>query len=488
MKESKTCGSGIRTSRAQRTMSVWVASVPPLLLLTATAVMIILNDPAAIGDYSPWILLGSAGVGAILAALCGYMRRRAMMAGLMRAARQLLPAIPMLLLIAVLATSWMIGGIVPSMVNFGMGLLDPRFFLCICCVVCALVSVMTGSSWSTIATIGVAFIGIGEAMGHSAAWTAGAVISGAYFGDKVSPLSDTTVIASATCQVEIFTHIRYMMATTLPALAIALIVFTLKGCLGDVTASAGASELTASINSVFHTSPWLLLIPLGTFVMIAFRVPTLITLGTSSLAGVICAVTMQRDLLASDGNLLHSLLNSFRCILAGFSAETGNESVDSLISTGGVLGILPVVFLVLSALIFGWIMIGSGMLNCLTDTLTRRLRRRFSIVSASIASGVTLGAFTADQYLSIIIGGNMYRSLYRRHQLEPRLLSRSLEDSVSATSPLIPWSSCGVTQATVLGVSTLAYFPFCIFNYLTPLFGIALAATGWGIPKKKTIR
>lgn len=469
--------------RTPRRVPLWLALIPAAVLFISLAILIPTAGAEAIGDYSPWVLLAAAATGALLSLLTGGMRRRGMRVGLRRAASQLLPAIPMLILIALLSTSWMMSGVVPAMVTYGMDFISPRFFLVVCCLVCALVSVLTGSSWSTIATIGVAFIGIGGIMGHSAAWTAGAVISGAYFGDKISPLSDTTVIASATCEVEIFDHIRYMFVTTFPALLIALVVFAVKGFSAASGATPHPADMAGALSGLFNLSPWLLLIPASTVVMIAMRVPTLLTLGLSSLAGTVTALFAQPALL-SGGGFISRIAAALKSLLSGFSLSTGSDSVDALVSTGGVAGIMPVVFLVLSALAFGWVMIGTGMLETITDSFTRRLRRPVSIVSASIASGLTLNACTADQYLSIILGGNMYRSVYRSQRLENRLLSRTLEDAVSATSPLIPWSSCGVTQATVLGVSTIAYLPYCIFNYLTPLMAVAVAATGWDIRRR----
>ncbi|MBD5336369.1 MAG: sodium:proton antiporter [Bacteroides sp.] len=459
----------------------FIAAVAPVaILFCLLTAVIIFKGPVAVTELSPFTLLASAASALIISLCLGTIRRRRMRVGFKRAATQVLPAIPLLIFIALLATSWMMAGVVPAMVTYGMDMLNPHWFLAVTCLVSAVVSVMTGSSWSTIATIGVAFIGIGDMMGHSSAWTAGAVISGAYFGDKVSPLSDTTVIASSTCEVDIFDHIKYMMITTTPAMLIALVIFGLKGFFGESFNDAETSPLSAELGRIFNLSPWLLVIPAATVIMIALRVPTLVTLGLSSLAGVVTALIVQPQFFAGHG-FFGKLGKSALDLLSGFSVDTGSETADALISTGGVAGILPVVFLVLSALVFGWVMIGTGMLGTLTERLTRGLRRPVSIVSASIASGFTLSACTADQYLSIIIGGNMYRRLYRKHRLENRLLSRSLEDSVSATSPIIPWSSCGVTQSAVLGVSTFAYLPYCFFNYLTPLFGIAVAALGWKI-------
>lgn len=354
----------------------------------------------------------------------------------------------------------MLSGVVPTLISYGLHILSPRLFLLIACAVCSVISVMTGSSWTTIATIGVAFMGIGEVMGYSDPWIAGAIISGAYFGDKVSPLSDTTVVASSTAGVDLFEHIRYLMFTTVPAMAIALIVFMLVGFYAPLTPSPESAPILESLGATFSLSPWTLLIPLATLVMIALRIPTLIVLLSAGILGGIGIFVFQPQFAMSLGDVLTS-------VWSGSRLATGNEALDELVGTGGILGMLPTVWLVLSAMIFGSVMIGAGMLAKLTDAFTKRLKKRTSIVGATVASGLAMNCATADQYLSLIITGNVYRSLYRRYGLEPRLLSRSMEDSVSVTSVLIPWNSCGLTQSTVLGVSTLAYFPCCIFNILT---------------------
>lgn len=453
----------------------WILSVIPVGFLTISFITIIISVGASGAiAYSPIVLLCSAALALGLAAYNGSVSRRGMSIGLCRSARQVLPAIPMLICIAALATTWMLSGIVPTLVHYGLSILDPKWFLITCCAVCAMVSVLTGSSWSTIATIGVAFMGIGHAMGYEAGWTAGAIISGAYFGDKVSPLSDTTVIASSTCGVDLFSHIRYMAITTIPAMSLALIIFGIKGFTMAATPLEGATEMHAGLGAVFTFSPYILIIPVLTLTMIALRVPTLVTLAGSAVMGAVAMFIFQP----------HFGLNAFdmaRIVWAGSNPDTGFQAVDDFIATGGISGILPVVCLVASAMIFGWVMIGTGMLESVTAAVTRAIRRPVSAVAATIVSGMSLNMATADQYLSIIISGNMYRGLYRRLRLESRLLSRSIEDSVSVTSPMIPWSSCGVTQSTVLGVPTLTYLPYCVFNYLTPIMSMLMIYTGYKI-------
>lgn len=459
--------------------SLWVSLIPLALLLVSLIGVIVVSGADAVSAIGPWILLGSAAVALGLAVAGGVATRRGLRMGLVRSAMQILPAIPILICIALVATTWVLSGVVPTLIAYGLDVISPRLFLVITCVVCALISVMTGSSWTTIATIGVAFLGIGEVMGFSAPWIAGAIISGAYFGDKVSPLSDTTVVASSTAGVDLFEHIRYLMFTTIPAMTIALAVYFCVGWFASpFDAAAEASAIPAALHDTFVISPLTLLIPIVTFVMIAMRLPTIAVLSAAAAFGAVGIYVFQPQLGLGVADTLSSLWN-------GSHLVTGNEALDSLVSTGGVLGMLPTVFLVLSAMIFGSVTIGTGMLAKLTDAFTRRLRSRTGIVSATVASGLTMNCATADQYLSLIITGNMYRSLYRRSGLEPKLLSRSMEDSISVTSVLVPWNSCGLTQSTVLGVSTVYYFPCCIFNILTPIVSIVMARIGFRISQTR---
>lgn len=428
----------------------------------------------AIAGYSPVVLLGSAALSVVLSFVFGALSRRGMTVGFVRSARQILPAVPMLICIAMVATTWMVSGVVPTLIVYGLEVLTPTLFLVTACVVCALISVLTGSSWSTIATIGVAFMGIGQVMGFSAGWIAGAIISGAYFGDKISPLSDTTVVASSACGVDLFAHMRYLMLSSVPALLLALVVFAVKGFMSDAADADQGMMLDGALRTTFNITSWTLVIPAITLALIAFRVPTLLILAASALLGFVGIFVFQPD-------LGHSVISAGGMLWSGNAMDTGVERLDSLVSTGGISGMMSTVALVLSAMMFGAAMMGTGMLASITRSFTSRLHKRTSIVGATVGSGLFMNSTTADQYLSLIITGNMYRNVYRQFGLEPRLLSRTIEDSVSVTSVLIPWNSCGITQSTVLGVSTMVYFPFCIFNILSPCMSLLLAWTGWRI-------
>jgi len=393
-------------------------------------------------------------------------------------------AIVILLLIGMLSASWMLSGIVPTLVYYGIQIMSPKFFLVMTCLICALVSVMTGSSWTTIATIGVALMGIGEALGVSAAWTAGAIISGAYFGDKISPLSDTTILASASVGTELFTHIRYMLFTTIPSFVISLAIFLAAGLLMSGMGETHVHEYTTHLASTFHISLWTLVIPLLTAILIAKRVPSFITLFVSSVMCAICAVILQPDILytIADGHNDLSLLKGIIIMFSqSTSLETGSIAVNDLVSTGGMSGMLNTIWLIICAMIFGAVMVASKMLQSITMTILKFVKNTAGLVSSTIGTGLLMNIATGDQFLSIIITANMYKEAYRNMGLEKRLLSRTTEDGVTVTSVLIPWNTCGLTQSTVLGVSTLTYLPFCFFNYISPLMSIIVASFGWKI-------
>jgi len=467
-------------NRRASTPPLWISLLPIIVLLVFLTGIIVIAGADAISDFSTLSLLSAALLCIVLAAACGSLNRRGIKSGIIRSARQILPAVPMLICIAMVGTTWMLSGVVPVLIEYGLQILNPTFFLVVTCIVCSIISVLTGSSWSTIATIGVAFMGIGTLMGFSAGWIAGAVISGAYFGDKVSPLSDTTVIASSTCGVDLFDHIRYLMITSFPAMLIALLTFFFAGMNIDSISQTTENSILNQLEQSFVLTSWTLLIPAVTLVLIALRIPTLVTLLCSSMLGLAGIFIFQPgivEMLSADG----IIVMIFSLLWQGVAFNTGIATFDDLVSTSGITGMLPTVSLVLCAMTFGAAMIGTGMLARVTTTLTSRMHGRFSLVGGTVCSGLFLNSCTADQYLSIIIGGNMYRSAYKLFGLEQRLLSRTLEDSISVTSVIIPWNSCGVTQSAVLGVSTFVYFPYCVFNYLSPVMSLLIAFTGFKI-------
>lgn len=466
-----------RNSTAPQRLPLWLSLIPIIVFLGLLAVIIISGDADSISGWSPAILMGCSALSLVLCLIRRGFDRAFFREGMWKSCRQILPTVPLLTLIALVSTTWMLCGLVPLLISYGMKCLDPQLFLVAACAICAFVSVLTGSSWTTIATVGVALMGIGAVMGHSTGWICGAIISGAYFGDKVSPLSDTTVVASSSCGVDLFDHIRYLFITTVPSLAISLAVFLTVGLLSDTVSATGNGDLAGLLDRTFNLSPWLLVLPLVTAVLIGFRVPTLYVLGASVVSGVIAMFVFQPQITGS--------LNIFEALWTTTEFHTENPAFNDLVSTSGLLGMIPTIKLVLAAMIFGGTMIGTGMLRSIAEAFTRRLRRRTGIVSATVGSGLLLNGCTADQYLALIIGANMYNDVYSRFGLEPRLLSRTLEDSTSVTSVLVPWNTCGVAQSTVLGVPTLTYVPYCIFNYVSPLMSIAMVWIGFRIFERK---
>ena len=349
-------------------MPLTIALAPLVLLLSSIGYIIASKGASSVVDYAPAVLLSSTALAIVLTYITGRFRRKAFLAGLKRSAAQTLPALPMLICIAIVATTWMMSGVVPMLISCGISWISPGAFLVIACGVSAVVSVLTGSSWSTIATIGVAFMGIGSALGFSVAWTAGAIISGAYFGDKVSPLSDTTVVASGACGVDLFKHIRYLMLTSIPAMAIALIVYGIVGMTVTAEPQAHHSVIVEQLAAHFNLTPLSLVIPLITLVLIAFRVNTIVTLAVAGMLGFAGIFVFQDAYTAGE---------SLTALWSGFAPATGDSNYDDLVGTGGVIGMLPTVWLVLSAMMFGATMMGTGMLSRITEMLMRRIKRQY---------------------------------------------------------------------------------------------------------------
>ena len=394
-----------------------------------------------------------------------------------------------LLTVGMLSGSWMVSGIVPTLIYYGVQIISPQFFLLTSCIICALVSVLSGSSWTTIATIGVAFIGIGHALGISEAWTAGAIISGAYFGDKMSPLSDTTILASSAAGVDLFRHIRYMVYTTMPSFTIALVIYFIAG-LGIASGEAlHVAQYTEGLANTYHISLWTLLVPVLTGVLIARRAPSLITLFLSSVMAGITALILQPHILteiAGGGEGLVALFKGLAITYYGATnVETGDAALNELVSTGGMAGMLNTIWLIISAMCFGAVMVASGMIQSITRVIISYVKSLFGLVANTVFTGLFFNLSTGDQFISIVLTADMYRETYKRMGYQKRLLSRTTEDAVTVTSVLVPWNTCGMTQSTVLGVATLTYLPYCFFNLLSPLMACFVAALGWKIKKVK---
>ena len=388
-------------------------------------------------------------------------------------------SILILLMIGVMSSTWMVSGVVPTLIYYGVQMMSPTFFLPCACIISALVSVMTGTSWTTIATIGIALMGISGALGISPALSAGAIISGAYFGDKMSPMSDTTVLASSMAKADLFSHIRYMMYTTVPSITLSLVIYMIIGLHHD-NAPVEVGQYTTALDRTFNISLWTMLVPLFTGYLIYKKVPSLITLILSAVAACLCAVVMQPEVVSAIGGdsmvtasgLLKGIMKT---CYTSTQVDTGVESINSLVATRGMAGMMGTVWLIICALCFGACMVSSGMLQSLTNVILRAVRGTVSLVSTTVASGVLFNMILGDQFLSIIMNASIFRKEYEKRGYKPELLSRSTEDSSTVTSVLIPWTACGMTQSTVLGIPTIVYLPFCFFNIISPVMSCVVA-------------
>ena len=404
-------------------------------------------------------------------------------------------AIVILFLIGAISGTWTMSGIVPTFIYYGVKIISPKVFLLTACVICALVSVMIGSSWTTIATIGVALLGIGKAEGFSDGLIAGAIISGAYFGDKISPMSDTTVMASSLNKVPLFTHIRYMLFTTVPSITITLIIFFILGLSHGSSDSQNVSTFTEVLGNSFNITPWLLVVPLLTVVMIARKMPAIIVLALSTVMAAIAAVLFQPSVIEGIGSTSLDgadwkvmFTGIVKTVYDTVSVETGNPEVNQLVTSRGMFGMLNTVYLIICAMCFGAAMKASGMLNNIASLLVPFSRKRGSLVASTVVTGTTLNGIVSDQYLSIILTSSVFKDTYEKEGYESRLLSRSVEDSATVTSPLFPWSSCGMTQSTILGIATITYLPYCFFNLISPLMSIIIALTGYKIRRAPAVK
>lgn len=471
---------------------VGISLIPILILVTLLALNISIFGSDAILGASQVALLFSAGVAIWLAMWLFKVPWQDFEETTKSNIGDVTTAIVILFLIGAISGTWTVSGIVPTFIYYGVKIISPKVFLLTACIICALVSVTIGSSWTTIATIGVALLGIGKALGFSDGMIAGAIISGAYFGDKISPLSDTTVLASSMSKVPMFDHIRYLMYTTVPSIVITLVIFTILGFSHSGSDSSLINEYTSVLDSKFNITPWLLIVPALTAVMIARRMPALIVLALSTATAAIAAIIFQPDIIreigasiAGDGSNAKILFTgTIESIYNSVSIETGNPEVNQLVASKGMLGMLNTVYLIICAMCFGAALKASGMLRHLASMILPLTKRRTSLVTSTVVTGTALNGIVSDQYLAIILTSSLFKDVYEKEGYENRLLSRSVEDSATVTSPLYPWSSCGMTQATILSVPTLAYLPYCFFNLISPLMSITVAAIGYKILKK----
>ena len=472
-------------------MKKYVSLIPFAALIALIAVCVsVFGTDALEGATQVSLLIASA-----VCVLTGYLMGRVEWDALERqmtdTIASCMPSIIILLLIGAIGGTWMVSGIVPTMIYYGVQVLRPEWFLVSSSLFCALVSVMVGSSWTTVATIGIALMGIGRALGFDDGWVAGSIITGAYFGDKLSPLSDTTVLASSVSGTPLFTHIRYMMTTTIPTFCISLIIFILAGLMMDVSGSSDVAFLE-ELKDTFFISHWFLLVPVLTGVMIARRWPAMVVLFLAALMAALVAAMWQPKLVAEvSGRVEQGVLAAYegvmKVIYAPTQLHTGSAMLDKLVHTGGMAGMMPTVWLIICAQVFGGVVTATGVLRDLMSLVMHFVRGTASLVASTVATGIFCNVALADQFLSIILTSSVFKDVYRERGYESRLLSRTCEDGATVTSVLVPWNTCGLVQSTVLGVATLTYLPYCFFNLLSPLMSIVFAATGRGIKRQQKV-
>ena len=416
-------------------------------------------------------------MGGIVAAVVGFFNKvsfATMVAEVWENWKSVFVPIMILFLVGALAGTWLVSGIIPAMVYYGLQVLSPEIFLPASVIIAAIISIATGSSWTTSATVGIALVGIGSALGIPTGMIAGAVISGAYFGDKMSPLSDTTNLAPAMAGTDLFTHIKYMSFTTVPTILVTLVVFAILSGTIDTSGSADISNLLASIDDTFHISLWLFLVPGIVIAMILMKTKPLIALGTGVVLAAVFAFIFQSDVLASlSDSKFEAIINS---VLIDTNIETDNDKLSELFSSGGMNGMIWTILLITCAMIFGGVMDAIGALAKITKSLLSVATSVFGLFASTVVSCLGLNAIASDQYLALVIPGKMFKKAYEDKGLAPENLSRTLEDSGTVTSVLIPWNTCGAYQSSVLGVDVTDYFVYAIFNYLSPFTTLLFAA------------
>ncbi|CAM1367987.1 Na+/H+ antiporter NhaC [Tenacibaculum sediminilitoris] len=455
-------------------LNIWEALVPVVILMGLLAYNIFCANGAWLGDYSnQYILL----IGGGIAAGVGFLNKvsvKRMVLEIWENWKSVFIPVLILFLVGALAGTWLISGIIPAMVYYGLQVLSPAIFLPASVIIAAIISIATGSSWTTSATVGIALVGIGSALGIPSGMIAGAVISGAYFGDKMSPLSDTTNLAPAMAGTDLFTHIKYMAYTTVPTIIVTLIIFTILSGTTDTTGSADISNLLSSINKSFNITPLLFIVPFVVIVMILLKTKPLIALGTGVVLAAIFAFTFQHNVLIGLAETkLESIINA---ILSDTQIKTDNEKLTELFSSGGMNGMLWTIFLIICAMVFGGIMDAIGALAKITKALLSIASSVFGLFASTVVSCLGLNIVASDQYLAIVIPGKMFKQAYEDKGLAPENLSRTLEDSGTVTSVLIPWNTCGAYQSSVLGVGVGEYALYAFFNYLSPFTTLLFAA------------
>ncbi|WP_418511546.1 Na+/H+ antiporter NhaC [Corallibacter sp.] len=462
-------------------LNIWEALIPvfALVVMLFYNVFFVFGDDALSGSNQFILLLGAA-----VAAIVGFFNKvsyEQMMNEIAENVKSTTGAILILLMVGSLAGTWLISGIIPSMIYYGLQILNPTIFLPACVIICAIISIATGSSWTTSATVGIALIGIGDTLGISLGMTAGAVLSGAYFGDKMSPLSDTTNLAPAMAGANLFDHIKYMSFTTVPTIIVTLIVFIIIGLNIDTHGTPDISDKLTAIGTAFNISPWLFIVPVLVIFMIIKKTSPLIALLVGTLLGGITAIIAQPEIVINiaEANSL-TFESAYKGVMKAMTVDTAVETtsaeLNDLFSAGGMSGMLGTIWLIICAMVFGGVMDAIGALSRISTALLSLATTTFGLFASTVASCLALNVTASDQYLALVVPGKMFKKAYEDKGLAPENLSRTLEDSGTVTSVLIPWNTCGAYQSGVLGVPVVDYFFFAIFNWLSPFMTLLFAA------------
>ncbi|MEC8723720.1 MAG: Na+/H+ antiporter NhaC [Bacteroidota bacterium] len=472
-------------------LSIFEAFIPvvALILMLFYNVFFVFGDNALNGSNQFILLLGAA-----IAAVVGFFKKTSYSQILNKVSENLKSttgALLILLMVGALSGTWLVSGIIPTMIYYGLQLLNPTFFLVATVIICAIISIATGSSWTTSATVGIALIGIGETLGISLGMTAGAVLSGAYFGDKMSPLSDTTNLAPAMAGAELFTHIKYMTITTVPTLIITLLLFFIIGLNIEVIGTPNVSDKLEAINNAFNISPWLMLVPSAVVVLIVKKTPPLVALLAGTLLAALTSVLAQPQILMSIAETdSYNFETAYKGVMQSITIETAVETtsadLNDLFSSGGMQGMLDTIWLIICAMVFGGVMDAIGALSRISKELLSLATSIFGLFASTVVSCLALNVTASDQYLALVIPGKMFKKAYKDKGLAPENLSRTLEDSGTVTSVLVPWNTCGAFQSSVLGVSVANYFLYAFFNWISPFMTLLVAGLSFKIKQLKS--
>jgi NhaC family Na+:H+ antiporter len=474
----------------KKELSLGIALLPIVILVLLLSYNVLVYGDDALGGSNQFILL----LGAAVAGIVGFYYKIGYQKMIDKVAENLQSvtgALLILLFVGALAGTWLISGIIPAMIYYGLQILHPSIFLPACIIICAIISLATGSSWTTSATVGIALIGIGKVLGIPVGMVAGAVISGAYFGDKLSPLSDTTNLAPAMAGGELFSHIKYMTLTTIPSIIITLVVFFILSLTQSTSGAADTETLMLAIEEKFTITPWLFIVPGTVILLIIKKSPPLIALLIGTLLGGLFAVVFQsKILLEINESSILSFEVAYRAIMNSITISTeintSNTLLNDLFTSGGMEGMLGTIWLIICAMVFGGIMDAIGALERVSNALLNWAQTTFQLFASTVASCLAINLTASDQYLAIVIPGKMFAKAYKDRKLAPENLSRTLEDSGTVTSVLIPWNTCGAYQSGVLGVDVGDYFVYAIFNWLSPFMTLLFAAFNIKIKALKT--